>query len=217
MPIKRLVSTTLLSLTLIASVAAPAVSAGSRSLFKSSGVSASTYWTQVDATEQGSSPFGNVHFGNLYAMESGQNLAYASIYIDDYDCPKGTLPDWSESDPCVWKGSRFGYGEGLSFTVSRKLTTARLQGSVELFGGDDPQGGVVGRPAVDVTWTGVGSLGKFSSTYRWSDGNGSYSGRYSGQSRQATMSGTIGTMGFDPARSGGSIDSYREMSKSTSN
>ena len=205
-------------LALVGLTAVPA-SAASRSLFKESGASVYTYWTQVDGTPVGTAPNGNVHVGALWAMESSANMAYTSLYIDDFDCPAGVLPEHGGhgefvENGCSYIGSRYGFGENLTLTVDRKLKTASLVGSVTLYGGHG-DGPAVGNPAINVTWTGVGSLSKFSSNYRWSDAYGSYSGRYSGQSRTTEMSGTIGPMGFHPDRSGGSIDSYKSMSKST--
>lgn len=214
---RRLVVLLTVALSVLATAAAPAL-AGSKYMSKTTGVGAQTWWTQVDGTDPGSA-FGNVHVGWLYAYETSNGLGDAFVYIDDWDCPPGQLPtDGGHGDPeptgCTWIGSRQGEGYGLSFQVDRKLENAHLSGQLTLFGGGHGGGGVVGRPTADITWTGTGALRKSSSTWRYNDGTTTYSERYSSSDRSAVMSGSLGSMGFDPDLSGGSISSFRSTTKS---
>lgn len=232
----------------------------------------STFWTQVDTAPDGTpvppgtAPFGNVHVGFLDIYEvDGKTVTrvpgqpkevaryselFAWAFIQDFDCPVGTLPptggghavaeevakavaaepvvdaavveqiaedvieDVVEEEPppagdCVHVGIRTGESDGIDISLDEKLRTATATGFLLVYGGGDPHGGdpgqVVGRPRVDVVWTGVGDLGKGESSGSYKRGPQKWS--YSGAStdRAATMSGILGPMGFDPALSGGTI------------
>lgn len=204
--------------TTMAMTAGPAL-AGSMYLFKESGRAAQTSWTQIDGTDPGTSPVGNVHVGSLYVFETSNGHGDAFAYIDDWDCEPGELPDGGghgfEEEPsgCTYLGFRYGEGFGLSFTMDRKLEKAHLSGQITVYGGGHGEGGVVGTPTANITWTGVGPVIKQSSTWRYNDGSSSYTDRYRSSDRNALMSGTLGPMGFDPDLSGGFMSIFQSMSK----
>lgn len=193
-----------------------ASAAGSSYISRTTGLAADAYWTQVDGTPTGSSPFGNVHVGWLYAYETAKGVGDAFVYISDFDCEPGQLPNGGhgEENGCTYLGDRFGEGFGLAFSVDKKLQSASLQGRLEMRqGGHGEPGGVVGNPSVDMTWTGGGNLVRSTSTYRYNDGTSSYTDRYRSSSRQASLGGILGPMSFDPDLSGGSISSFSAFSK----
>lgn len=205
----------------VVAVGTQPVDAGSMYLSKTTGTNASAYWTQVDGTEPGTTTFGNVHVGFLDAYETGSGRGDVFVFIDDFDCAAGELPgggghgDEPPSDGCVYLGSRIGEGYGLDFSVDRKLNRASLVGRITMTsgGGHGEPGNVVGQPPVDMTWTGTGTVASGSTTYRYRDGNTTYSGTYRSKSRQATLGGILGPMSFDPALSGGSMSTFSDFSK----
>lgn len=201
----------------MAVTALPAL-AGSMYMSKDSGRAAQTWWTQVDGVEPGTQPLGNVHIGFLYVFEVSKGRGDVFAFIDDWDCEPGKLPGGGghfEEEPtgCEYLGSRWAEGYGLQFNIDRKLDSAHLFGQLTVYGGGHGEGGVIGRPMADITWTGVGDAFKSTSTWRYTDGTSTYTDRYWSTSRNAVMSGTLGPMGFDPDLSGGFISSYRSMSK----
>jgi hypothetical protein len=188
--------------------------------YRTSGYSADTSWTQIDGTPLGSA-FGNVHIGWLEAREISKGRADVYGYILDFDCEEGKLPGhgghgvFEDEEPpvedgCVHVGERYiEGGTNLLLTVDKKLTKARLTGTLTLYGGGHGDEGVVGRPPVDIIWTGVGGTytSRFSETYKGEDGTYTYRGTSTG--RQATMGGTMGPMGFDPDFSDGWFGHHR--------
>lgn len=215
-----------LALLLLGVGAAPA-DARSSFMSRTSGSSAETYWTQVDGVEPGTSPLGNVHIGSLYAYETTRGQAEVYGSISDWDCPVGELPwdggphdassqAWEEEPPpsnCQWKGSRFIEAYGIAFMVDKKLTQARLTGTLTVYGGGHGEGGVIGRPYADIIWTGVGGVFTDKHTYRYRDAGTMEASTWLSSNRSATMGGILGPMGFDPDLSGGSISSFRTSSK----
>lgn len=200
-------------LTVIATVAAP-VGAAEMYLSKTSGKNATASWTQYDGTPVGST-FGNVHIGWLDAYSRSNGVGDAFMYIDDFDCAPGQSPSWGhgegEGDACIYVGTRWGSGSGLTFTIDRKLNKAHVAGSIQLYGGGHGEGGVVGNPQLNVTWTGYGSVSSSTSSYRWIQDGTTYTDRYRGTSRSATVSGNIGPMGFAPDTYG-ALSSFRSQS-----
>ena len=206
-------------------VAAQPIDAGSSYFSRTTGSSASAYWTQVDGTEPGTSPFGNVHVGYLDAYATSTGVGDVFVFIDDFDCEAGELPGGGghgvfEDEPpvdegCAYVGSRFGEGYGLEFTIDKKLDRAGLKGRLTMTqgGGHGEPGNVVGQPPVDMTWTGTGSLSSGRSTYHYREGDTTYSGTYSSKGRQATLGGILGPMSFDPALSGGYISTFKDVSR----
>ncbi|MGH8946325.1 MAG: hypothetical protein ACRDVL_09250 [Acidimicrobiia bacterium] len=206
--------------TALALVAGPALGK-SMFIYKESSRAVQTDWIQVDGTDPGSSPLGNVHIGFLYAYEISSGRADAFAFIDDFDCEPGKLPDggghgFEEEEPsgCVYVGSRIADGYGLEITMDRKLTQATLKGQMTVYGGGHGDGGPIGFPMANITWTGAGPLTKQSSTWRYDDGTTTFSDRYRSTDRAAVMSGTLGPMGFDPNLSGGQMSDFNAMSKS---
>lgn len=219
---RRFATMLLVAMTALALTASP-VLAKSMSIYKQSGRAVQTFWIQVDGTPTGSQ-FGNVHVGELYAFEVSPGRADAFGFIADFDCQPGELPDGGghgfaeEEEPsgCVHVGFRGADGYGMKLTMDRKMTTATLTGAMTVYGGGHGEGGVVGRPNANITWTGVGPLFKQRSTWSWTDGNTTYTDRYRSTDRSAVMSGRLGPMGFDPNLSGGSLSDFSMMSKSRS-
>lgn len=225
----RMVGPALVSLLLMALLltVAPAAHARSSSSYRESGRAAATDWIQWDNTPVGSGPFGNVHVGYLSAEETSKGLADVFGFIEDYDCEPGEFPgggghfeEFEEEEPeegCDWLGFRFIEDYDISFTMDRKLESARLTGQLTVHGGGHGEGGVVGRPFADVIWTGFGDLDTTRYTSRWREGDTFGSDSYRAKGRSATMTGSIGPMGFDPDWSGGSMysysTSYRERTK----
>lgn len=225
----HLLGSALVVLLLLLTVAPPA-DARSSSTYRASGRAASTDWIQWDETAIGTT-FGNTHVGYLDAEETSRGLAVVFGYIDDFDCEEGEFPgfgghaeeseDGLEDEPeeglCDWIGSRFIEGWDIPFTMDKKLQAARLTGQLTVYGGGHGDGGVVGEPMADIIWTGVGDTFTSRYTSRWREGNSSGSDSYRATSREATMSGFIGPMGFHPDWSGGSLYSfnwsYRERTK----
>lgn len=210
---------TALILTVATTIASPA-SARSMYLSQTSGMNADASWTQYDNIPVGEGTFGNVHVGWLSVYSTGQDKGEGSMYIDDFDCEPGQEP-WGghgeEEEPgCAYIGSRFGWASGLDFTMDRKLNQAHVTGSIELFGGGhgEGDGGPVGTPGINVTWTGIGDTARVTSTFRWVEGGTTYSDRYRASYRPATLTGNIGVMGFDPATSYGSMSVFNARSQS---
>lgn len=214
---RRILLVTTVTFAIAAMVATGAV-AGSSARYRTDGRSVSTYWTQVDGPPAAGQPFGNVHVGWLDGWESSTGKADVFVYIDDFSCPTGVLPDWGghgadDGKGCEYVASRTGEGYGLALTMDRKLTRATVKGRITMTsGGAHGEGGqVVGTPKADITWHGSGPSYKSVSTYRGSGGGTTYRDRYRATERNATMSGSLGPMGFAPELSGGSISAYRSM------
>ena len=205
---------------LLLSLAAVPASAKSSFMSRASGSAADTYWTQIDGTAPGTTPLGNVHIGWLYAFETTKGKADVFGGIEDWDCEEGDLPgggghgiaesDEEPSEPaCEWKGFRSIESYNVPFTVDRKLTQARLTGTLTVYGGGHGEGGVVGRPSADIIWTGDGGVSSDKYTYRYKDDGVMETSTWQSTSRSATMSGVLGPMGFDPELSGGFISNFK--------
>ena len=209
-------------------LAAGRAEAKSSFMGRTSGSTAETYWTQVDGTPPGTSPVGNVHVGWLSAYEMRQGTAEVFGQIEDWDCPEGTLPgggghgfapldEEPSEDDCQWKGSRWIEAFDVPFTVDKKLSAARLTGTLTVYGGGHGEGGVVGRPAADIIWTGTGGITTEQYSFRYRDAGVMETDVYRANRRAATMSGVLGPMGFDPDLSEGSISNFKSRFKSRSN
>lgn len=192
--------------------------------YRESGRAAQADWTQIDGTEPGTTPFGNVHVGYLDVRETSKGKGTVWGEIADFDCEPGELPghgghgfvedEFEEPGGCTHVGWRWIEGNDLAFNVDKKLTQATLQGQLTVYGGAHGEEGTVGRPMADIVWTGDGGTwsSRFSETY--SDGNTTSTYRGTSTQRNATMSGTVGPMGFDPEFSSGSISEYRVSERS---
>lgn len=211
-----------LALLLLMTMAPTPAGAKSSFMSRTSGAAADTFWTQIDGTEAGTSPFGNVHIGWLYAYEMAKGRAEVFGAIEDYDCEEGEVPggghfedeEEPEGDFCDFKGFRWIEGYDIPFSIDKKLTQARLTGTLTVYGGGHGDGGVVGQPPADIVWSGVGTVTSERHTYRYKDGDSTESGTYRASIRSATMSGHIGPMGFDPDLSGGSITNFKSSYRS---
>lgn len=216
--LRRITTMIVVAATALAMTAAPAL-AGSKSMYKESSRAAQTDWIQVDGTDPGTSPLGNVHIGFLYVYEVSSGKGDVFAFIDDFDCEPGKLPyggghEFEEPSGCEYVGSRVAEGFGLTFKMDKKLTSAQLTGQLTVYGGGHGDGGVIGRPMANITWNGVGPLIKQTSSWSYDDGTTTYTDRYRSTDRNAVMSGNLGPMGFDPDLSGGQISSFTSMSKS---
>lgn len=114
----------------------------------------------------------------------------------------------SEDEGCTWVGSRFGYSDDLVLTVDAELGEARATGTLEMYEGHGEE--VVGRPELDVSWTGVGPAYREEGQYIDRSGTSVYVSDYSYGFRGAQMGGTLGPMGFDPELSGGWFGYFEE-------
>jgi hypothetical protein len=211
-----------LALMLATALAAALASAGpaearSSSQYRETGRAASTYWEQYDNTPTGSQ-FGNVHIGWLSAFETTTGVASAWGWIEDWDCEEGQKPGGGHgeepSEGCVWVGERWLEGDGLAFSMDKKMTTATLKGQLIAYGGGHGEEGEVGRPNANIVWSGIGGTYTTKYTNRYRDGNTTWTETYNGTERSATMGGTLGPMGFDPDFSGGYLTTYKTSSKS---
>lgn len=201
----------------LTAMATPAL-AGSRGHSRSSGSFASTQWL-----EWGTLPGigGNVHVGDLF-VDAATSSPYVYGNVFDWTCPDGVRPpdggghgDPIEENPCTLESVRFLYGDGstLSFSMDRKLNEATLTGTISV---SDHGGGTLANPPVNIVWTGTGSTVSVRYTESYTDGSYTYFFRYRASSRSATMTGSIGAMGFtDDAddESSGYMGSYSDMQR----
>ena len=226
--IRRISLLSALVATVIGLTAAPSAAGGNKYFSKTTGLTADAYWTQIDGTPVGTGQFGNVHIGYLYVYAMTDNYVDVFAFIDDFDCEEGEDPYGGghgfveEEEPpveggCDYIGSRFGYGQDMSLTVGSKLSEAHLTGTLVVESGGGHGGGtVVGNPPVDITFTGIGDLGKGRYTYRYTEGGVTYSSSERSTFRQATVDGYIGAMTFAPDLSGGNITQFSSTSKERS-
>jgi hypothetical protein len=193
---------TAVSLPLVVAVATPA-EAGSRWTYRSTDMTASTSWIEMGPLPGGVA--GNVHVGYLEVSKAG--WAYGEVA--DWTCPAGELPptgggghgehaaeweDWEEPETnCVVESYREIYGDGLAVRISRKLNTATVTGTLQV---SDHGSGTGGAPAVNMTFTGFGDVSRNSWVEKGSEGGYSWVYKYESRTRQATVDGSIGAMGF---------------------
>ena len=207
-----------LALPLAAAMTATPAAAASMSFSKSSGRLASAAWLEV-GTLPGGVP-GNIHFGDMQVEELSGGRANVFGVVIDMTCPDGYIPDGPggghglEEDPvCSTDGFRFIDGGSLSFSMDKRFDSARLTGTLDVFGHDGP----AGSPPVDMTWTGQGATTRSSSSGSYSDGTTTYSYRYDWAGRSAQVSGNIGVMVFDDEpgeRSSAQLASYKSRDRS---
>ena len=101
-----------------------------------------------------------------------------------------------EEEGCALEGMRFIEGGRLAFTIDRKLTTAKLTGTLAVSDGHGTPGA---SPAVDITWTGVGSTYSTRISESGVDEFGTfrYSYTFSGREAEVAQGSRIGVMVFD--------------------
>ena len=214
-----------LSAVLVTTVPASPAAASSMGMFRSSGTVASADWVEFGALPGGIE--GNVHVGSLFVDVSSRSNTYVFGDVADWTCPEGERPPqgghghFFEEEPepetnCELESIRFIFADSsmVSFTVDKKLTSARLTGNLSV-ADHDGEGGAAS-PPVDMTWTGTGDLysSKESGTFR--DGGTTERYRYSFSGRDAEVDGRIGAMGFsDDAddESSGQLGTYKSASR----
>lgn len=216
---RRLGTVAVAALTALGLVAtAGPAQAGSMFFSKSSGRLADIGWLEV-GTLPGVA--GNAHTGNLYVDELGRSTAYVFGFVTDWECPEGVLPEHGGGghgeEPteggCEPVGERFVDGGDVTFTMDKKLTSARLTGTLVV---SDHGGEGAVTPPVDITLTGTGSTYTSKIVDSGSFEGTTYTYRYTFTGRQAVVSGRIGAMVFDDEpgeTSTASIGSYRSMSR----
>lgn len=122
------VATVLLTLSV-----APA-QASSMFFSKSSGRVASADWLEVGKL---TGVQGNIHFGSMQVEDLGKGRANVWGIVFDLSCPIGVIPEGpggghgepAEPNGCTDEGVRFMEGGDVTFTMDRKLQTARLTGT----------------------------------------------------------------------------------------
>jgi hypothetical protein len=222
MAFRKILSAAMLTVVPAASLAmtSPA-DASSRWMYKSSDERATAEWTEygeLNGVE------GNVHVGFLKA-ETSSTGGYAWGKVIDYYCEEGEVPgggghgehsteEWEEEPTCDVMSYRWMEGGDVSFTIDRKLNTARLTGTLYV-----DNHGSSATPPVDMTWTGVGDLSQYTSYEKGTEGDSTYTYKSESTYRQAEVSGFIGAMGFtDDAddESWGSIEKTKTFERGTS-
>lgn len=183
----------------IAVSAVGTANAGESWTYRASGINAGTEWVEF-GTLPGGVP-GNAHVGSLWIDQSSSNVEVDGK-VADWTCPEGERPPGGggphaeHEEPetnCEFEGFRFISGGDVTFTMDRKLNTARLTGTLFV---ENHDGGNSAAPPVDMTLTGVGSTSKSVETYRSTEDGSRYQYRYTTQSRKAGIDGFIGAMGF---------------------
>jgi hypothetical protein len=125
--------------------------------------------------------------------------------VFDVQCDDGTTPylpagghgePAPEDGPCELLATRFVEGGQVTFTVDKKLTTARLTGTLAVGSG---HGDTTGSPAVDITWTAIGDTFSERRSGTSVDEYGTWTYRYDFTGRDAAVAvgSRIGPMVFD--------------------
>jgi hypothetical protein len=198
MALRKILAAATVAVVPVASLAMTSTSAdaSTRWMYKSSAERASVEWTEygeLNGVE------GNVHVGYLEA-ETSSSGGYAWGKVIDYFCEEGEVPgggghhgeEYYEEEPsCDVMSYRWMDGDDISFTVDRKLNTARLTGTLYV-----DNHGSSATPPVDMTWTGVGDLSQSTSYEKGTDGDSTYVYKNESTFRQADVTGYIGAMGF---------------------
>lgn len=208
---------------LVLAVAAPAAAAPpDRFTSKTSGGQANVQWTELDPGDLLGLP-GNTHLGFLSVYQQ-PGFSDVSGQIDDFQCDPGEVPGGGHggepgAGQCDLLGTRFLQGlEDIAYTVDLRAGVATLTGRVQVSnGGHGEPGNVLAVVPAAVTWTSVGSTYTFRRTDTWSDGTATFSSATRGTGFQATVSGSLGRMGFaddvDDV-SFGSAEQWQERSRS---
>ena len=202
--LRRLTTVTAAAAALAVAVPSPAL-AGDLFFSKSSGVQVSTTWLEVGELPRAANAPGNAHFGELWVEDlgNGRSSVFGTVY--DVQCDERTTPylpggghgqPTPEDGPCRLLGTRFLDGDQVTFTVDRKLTTARLTGTLAVGSG---HGDTAGTPAVDITWTSIGATYSERRSGTTVDEFGTYTYRYdfTGKEADVTPGSRIGPMVFD--------------------
>ena len=234
--LRRMLVLSATTLGMTAAVAAPSPAlAADLSFSKSSGTVASTTWLEVGTLPAATGAPGNAHFGDLRVEDLGRGRARAFGIVFDVQCEPGVTPylpgggHGGEPEPfaagqgepdeaCTVELVRFIEGSrGLTFTIDRKLRTARLTGSLAVNSGHGE--GPTGTPPVDITWNGFGATYSSSERSSFTEEGRTFSYRYSFTGRDASVAAgsRIGPMVFDDElgeSSTGQLGKYRSSSRS---
>lgn len=195
------------AMVLAVGMALPA-SASSMWFYRDSGRFASASWLEV-GTLPGGVP-GNIHFGTLYVEDLGNGNANVFGDVLDLTCEPGVIPDRpggghgeevgtlegeepQAPEGCEFAGGRFIDGGNVTFRMDRRLSSATLTGTLNVFGHDGPSGS----PGVNMTFNGVSDTYKSVVTESFTDGTSTYTSRYTFTGRDGNVSGNIGAMIFD--------------------
>lgn len=183
----------------LALAAAPA-QAGTRWTERASGSFAETTWLEMGELPGGVP--GNAHVGHLRVEGDKNPWVFGEIF--DWTCPDGVLPPMyggghGEEPPpteCVMETQRFLYSPGpVTLTVDRKLAKATLTGALAV---DNHDGSTGAQPMADITWTGIGTAATSTTYEKFTDDSGNrFTTRRTETAREGTVSGSIGSMGFD--------------------
>jgi hypothetical protein len=226
-PLRRLTTVTAAAAALAVAVPSPAL-AGDLFFSKSSGIQVTTTWLEIGELPEAANAPGNAHFGDLYVEDLGNGRARVFGTVFDVECDEGTTPylpagghgEPAPADgPCQLLGTRFVEGGQVTFTVDKKLTTARLTGTLAVGSG---HGDTTGSPAVDITWTGVGDTHSDRQSGTFVDEYGNWTYRYDFTGRDAVVtprSSRIGPMVFDDEAgeySGSLLGRYRSSDRQRS-
>lgn len=203
--LRRLATVTASAAVLGAVVAPSPALAGDLFFAKSSGTQVSTTWLEVGELPPAAGAPGNAHFGELWAEDLGNGRARVFGAVHDVQCEEGVTPylpggghgePAPEDGPCRLLGTRFLDGGQVTLTIDKKLTTARLTGTLAVGSG---HGDTTGTPAVDITWTGVGATYSERQSGTFVDEYGTWTYRYDFTGRDAVIAprSAIGPMVFD--------------------
>jgi hypothetical protein len=179
--------------------------AGDLFFSKSSGTQVSTTWLEVGELPPAANALGNAHFGELWVEDLGNGRASVFGTVYDVQCEDDATPylpegghgqPAPEDGPCRLLDTRFLDGGQVALTIDKKLTTARLTGTLAVGSG---HGDTTGTPAVDITWTGVGDTYSDRQSGTVVDEYGTWTYRYDFTGRDAvvTPGSRIGPMVFD--------------------
>lgn len=199
--LRRLLTVAASTAALATAVAAPSPAlAGEMFFSKSSSTVVTTSWLEV-----GTLPGvrGNAHIGDLQVEDLGRGRARVFGFVVDLTCAPDQVPsvpgghgEPPAEDGCVVEGERFVEAGRVAFTIDKKLTTAKLTGTLAVSSG---HGGTSANPPVAITWTGVGPTFSEKVTDSGVDQFGTYRYSYSFTGRQAVVGAgsLIGGMVFD--------------------
>jgi hypothetical protein len=221
-PLVRRLLTVVVAMLTLGVVAGPSPALAASMFFsKSSGTVASVSFLEV-GEEAGVE--GNYHFWDLQAEDLGRGRAQVFGNVFDVQCEAGVdpyLPGWEGAEPdpsggCDVVGFRYVEGSTVSLSIDRKLSSARLTGTVNVYIEDSPTPVAT---TVDLTWTAVGDTSTSRESGRYTDSYGTYSYRYTFTGRNAAVSGSIGstTVGDEDGEVVyGQLGKYRSADRSRS-
>ena len=227
-PLRRLATVTSSAAVLAVVIAPSPALAGDFFFSKSSGVQVSTSWLEIGELPAAANVPGNAHFGELWVEDLGSGRASVWGPVFDVECEDGVTPylpggghgePAPEDGPCRLVGTRFVDGGQVTFTVDKKLTTAKLTGTLAVGSGHGE--GPTSAPPVSITWTSVGNTFSERQSGTTVDEYGTYTYRYDFTGRDAILApgSRIGPMVFDDEAGESSeslLGKYRSSSRQRS-